>query len=680
MALSIDPITFVIFIPKADLTLVQVSPTEIRELDLNAFRLELKAYEDDEDGMYLPKTHEHNTEVTLAGLTFARVIEILPPYSITFEDGQYAVNLVGANSNVADKVNVNQVSVRSANSAGLISSPDIEYSSFNGGVTINTATGISGTTYPIGTERQPVDNLTDAILIDNYRGFGKFYVQSDMTLDSGSDISNKIIEGKSHTDTQIIFDTNANTQNIIVNKADVSGVLDGGTTLENCLVGDLVFFNGHIHDSGLYGTIYLDGNEAAVMDNCITIDQSTIPEIDLGETGQSLSMPNYSGMITLSNCSDATANIGIGLNAGVVILDSTITAGNFIISGTGLLVNNSTSTTTLNTDGLINSEEISQAVWDESMADHIETGTAGKVLSLTEYDGVITVDATNGTSGTAFPLGTRKHPVDNIADAITIGNASNLFKIRIIGSLTLDGEDITGYTLLADRSVGNTLTITSMINTAYSYFQDLTISGALSGGTRFTTCVMGNITGFDGGAKNCLITGTLEVTGTGANYLTDCDTYVTAMGAPKELSIGANYLNLIRCRGSYKIADKTGTNTTSIDLVAGGILVDSTCTAGIIAINGIADVVDNSGAGCTVVNKAINQDEIANVVWDEAIADHADTGSTGEALGNVSAGADPATIADAVWDEAVTGHDSSGTFGQKVDKKLLTTGKFVALK
>lgn len=119
MAISIDPLTHVIHVPKSDLTLVQNSP-EIRELDLNVFRLELKAYESAEYGMYLLKTHNHNTEVTLGNLTFARVIEILPPYTVTFEDGQYAVNLVNANSNISDRTNVNQVSVRSANSAGLV--------------------------------------------------------------------------------------------------------------------------------------------------------------------------------------------------------------------------------------------------------------------------------------------------------------------------------------------------------------------------------------------------------------------------------------------------------------------------------------------------------------------------------------------------------------------------------
>jgi hypothetical protein len=113
----------VIFVPKQVTTLVQASPTEIRELNLNDFRLALKDLEDSPEGMPYPDTHRHNTTVTLGGVTFARLIEIINDYTITFEDGQYAVNLVGANSNVGDRVNVNQVSVRSANSAGLIEVP-----------------------------------------------------------------------------------------------------------------------------------------------------------------------------------------------------------------------------------------------------------------------------------------------------------------------------------------------------------------------------------------------------------------------------------------------------------------------------------------------------------------------------------------------------------------------------
>lgn len=114
---SIDWGTRVIYVPKADLTLVSGN---VYQLDIDSFRLELKSLEESEAGMVFPDTHRHNAAVTLAGATYAQVIEFINDYTITFEDGQYAVNAVGANSNIADVTNVNQVSLRTSNSAGLI--------------------------------------------------------------------------------------------------------------------------------------------------------------------------------------------------------------------------------------------------------------------------------------------------------------------------------------------------------------------------------------------------------------------------------------------------------------------------------------------------------------------------------------------------------------------------------
>ena len=130
MAISINWLTKVISVPKADTLLVQSSPVEIRELDLNAFRLDLKAIEDDVEGIPQLDTHSHVQPISVGGVALARVLEIINGYTVTFEDGQYAVNLVGANSNVGDVVNVNQVSVRSSNSAGLTYSKEVEDQSF----------------------------------------------------------------------------------------------------------------------------------------------------------------------------------------------------------------------------------------------------------------------------------------------------------------------------------------------------------------------------------------------------------------------------------------------------------------------------------------------------------------------------------------------------------------------
>jgi hypothetical protein len=119
MALSIDWLTRVITVPKADMALVQSSPFEIRELDIDVFRLELHDIQDG-DGMPFPDIFRHIAPISIGGVTLARVVEIINGYSITFENGTYAVNVTGGNSNVSDRTNLNSVQVRSANSAGLV--------------------------------------------------------------------------------------------------------------------------------------------------------------------------------------------------------------------------------------------------------------------------------------------------------------------------------------------------------------------------------------------------------------------------------------------------------------------------------------------------------------------------------------------------------------------------------
>ncbi len=91
-------------------------------MDTNLFRLAVLAEEDGEQGIVWPRVFEHNTQVLLGGVQYARVIEMLAPYTITFDDsgGQYAVTLSGSNNNFADKTNITSVSVRPTNSAGLI--------------------------------------------------------------------------------------------------------------------------------------------------------------------------------------------------------------------------------------------------------------------------------------------------------------------------------------------------------------------------------------------------------------------------------------------------------------------------------------------------------------------------------------------------------------------------------
>ena len=120
----IDRATHIIKVFKADTFMTLIIGT-LYEMDTDGFRLALKDDEDGVDGMGALKTHDHFAPYTVAGVTYAQKFEILAPYSLEFEDGQYSVRLVGSNTNLFDveakKLVQNQVQVIAQNSAGLIS-------------------------------------------------------------------------------------------------------------------------------------------------------------------------------------------------------------------------------------------------------------------------------------------------------------------------------------------------------------------------------------------------------------------------------------------------------------------------------------------------------------------------------------------------------------------------------
>jgi len=114
---SVNWATGVITVPQTDLTSLGGSNYQH---NVNTFRLALKVLEASEEGLPFRDTHNHITEVTLSGVTYARFVEILDPYTVTYENGNYRVYLVGANNNIVDKLNLNSVQVIPSNSAGLI--------------------------------------------------------------------------------------------------------------------------------------------------------------------------------------------------------------------------------------------------------------------------------------------------------------------------------------------------------------------------------------------------------------------------------------------------------------------------------------------------------------------------------------------------------------------------------
>ena len=346
MAISVNWGTKVITVPKADTQLVSIGPPEVRQLDINIFRLELKALEDNEQGITYDDTHSHNPPVTIGGVTLARVVEIINGYTVTFENGSYAVNLVGANSNIADVTNLNNVQIRSANSAGLTFSEQINDQSFlNARVYINPTNGLPGTQFPRGTPTDPVDNFTDAESIAANRKFNQYDLFGTLNFGGTEDLTELQFTGRGFDKSTITLNGDI-TDNSIFENMSLSGTLNGITELEhvNILSAGLIDFNGNIEDSVLGGDITVDascvGNLLQLLNCKSGVAGTGRPSFDLNGTTCDFSIRHYSGGITISG---VTQNISgsIDFSSGTVEIDSSCTNGTIVVRGAADVIDNS---------------------------------------------------------------------------------------------------------------------------------------------------------------------------------------------------------------------------------------------------------------------------------------------------------------------------------------------------
>jgi hypothetical protein len=324
---------------------------------------------------------------TLVGLTVKLLDAVLafearpgPTYTQCRVSGGnlVAINFVGSDISPIYPTAFTQILTTSSSSATLQELDDIQYSSFNGGVSVNLTSIYSGTTYPKGTPRQPVNNFVDALSIANSRGFINFYIIGNATIIAGSNYSNKNFIGESENRTTLTIDSGANVINCGFTDATIQGILDGGSNIKSCNILNLNYVDGHIINCVLSGTIILGGNAHIL--NCYSgIPGASTPIIDFNNSSSALSLRNYNGGITLIN-KGSSESISIDLNSGQVILDSTITAGTIIIRGIGKLTDNSAGAT-IDATHLLSPENITKTVWNEPKADHTIPGTLGKEVA-----------------------------------------------------------------------------------------------------------------------------------------------------------------------------------------------------------------------------------------------------------------------------------------------------------
>jgi hypothetical protein len=327
---------------------------------------------------------------------------------VEFEDGQYTVNCVGANHNISDVKVANQVSLIVNNAAGLITNSAIEFASFNGGVTIDkdnlTGKAVSGTLFPTGTDQAPVDNLADALLIAEVRGFRTFYVMGDLAIEAGEDVSDYSFVGESMARTLLTLDADATVEDCEFYESSVEGTLDGECKIKNCQINNVTYISGFIELCVLSGTIILGGGAAAYFMDCWAGSLlGAPPVIDLGGTGQTLVMQNFNGYIKWRNLTGLADQANVSLNAGWVVLESTMTGGYVNIIGVGTVEDYSNGTV-VNLEHLVNPHNIRDHVWSDSRAQLLYNMESGRWKIDANTNQMIFYKADNITEVARFNL------------------------------------------------------------------------------------------------------------------------------------------------------------------------------------------------------------------------------------------------------------------------------------
>jgi len=466
----------------------------------------------------------------------------------------------------------------------------IQYSSYQNAVWVDTGSGISGIGYPIGTREFPVDNIPDAVLIANVKGFDTLQMLSNITLGSGDNVANFTLIGRNATQTALVIGTDALTLNCEIRDCTVSGVLDGGTTIEHCHVGTLNYVNGEIHDSILLGIITLGGSAVAHILNCFSgVPGQATPTIDCGGAGQPLALRGYNGGIRLINKTGADA-VSIDMATGQIILESTVTGGTIVCRGTAKLTDNSNGATVDNE--LINPESITIPTWDQ-----------------------VYYDSGSGDSGTVFPFGTISAPVDDFADAILIAANYNLYRYSVKGAVT-PGQSFSGYSFFGAGAVVSDVFTLGVADTYTNCgFERLYIAGAAA----LVNCQF----------IDCLVDG---ITVTASLLMEGCGLYNTiTLGAGslvsgRNVSFGsvptiidfngvASTVSLIADAGTVQIVNAVAGCVVDISAREVTIILDASCTGGLAIIKGTGIVTDNS-AGMTVIDTIKSLNTISAAVWD----------------------------------------------------------------
>lgn len=277
---------------------------------------------------------------------------------------------------------------------------------------------------------------------------------------------------------------------------------------------------------------------------------------------------------------------------------------------------------------LANTNEVTAARMG-ALTDWINGGRLDVLLDKQFYQGpqgagVFLDDGAANTATVVGVDGIESNPVSTIAAATTIAGSLGIQRIYLINdsvitlAQTYEGWEFIGIGL------GSQITLGSQ-DVDNSCFSMVTLTGT-QGGTGALYCEDCSMTGLvslECIAYRCYLSDTCTVRASTLIIFDQCKSAVPGNNTPQlTFSGGASNINFRHYSGGLQI-NSMGTGDTMSYESDGQMIVDATCTDGLLAVRGCCDITDNASGAVTITQSAaINQVNI-NAEVDTGISDAA---------------------------------------------------------
>jgi hypothetical protein len=235
------------------------------------------------------------------------------------------------------------------------------------------------------------------------------------------------------------------------------------------------------------------------------------------------------------------------------------------------------------------------------------------------YQDCVTINTVTGTTGTEYPKGTRQYPVNNLADAKQIASSRGFVNFYVVGGLTVgETESINGFTLVGTGPENTTVTLANGCTTSKTTFEDMTVQGRQSGETHYRRCDIGYLQNVHCVFDRCRLIGPMEMHQSygDTTVLFQCYTGDIA-GATTVIDLNNSPVNMsfndFNGKIQFNNMNKATAGVVTLNMNAGKVIIDSTCTTGQIKVRGNGEVIDGS------TGTVVDNDVTAKLVWQNPI-------------------------------------------------------------